>query len=146
MKTYNRAVVNNVDRDGLFEVIVYDNHDEKVVQCKVKDLYLEILSETPAPTPRKEPAFRWATEMSRFKADMRKLALDERDNYPVFEEYVKERVEEIPPELQDTYEELMEAASAAIEAAEDLAHCYRLGSKVDIAKAEEKFELSMESL
>ncbi len=48
---YSHVIINNVDIDGLIEVIVYGDSYEKIFQCKVKDFFAEILHTTSSRTP-----------------------------------------------------------------------------------------------
>jgi len=43
MPKYARVVVTNVDKDGFFEIIVYDDKSEKVFQCKTKSFDIDLL-------------------------------------------------------------------------------------------------------
>jgi len=40
--TLDRAVLTNVDEDGLFEIIIYDKNDEKLLSVQVQKLDFEL--------------------------------------------------------------------------------------------------------
>jgi hypothetical protein len=73
-----------------------------------------------------------------FSKMMGELALDERDGYPSFEEITKGQLGYIPAG-SELYTQYSHDAAEWLQAAGDLARLYRLGDRVSIAKAEDKF-------